>query len=149
MRCSSAGSICHSPFSSLATEIFPALIARRIAVLFRPTAAAAVAMVYMGMLPTVSVSRYGATAQVKKTCMGAAPRSSAPTVSRRRAQAVILKSETYHFHRLNLTRQSGFIVTIYDEDGPRLAATMPCPTPAGAFAEARKIVNNKVEGPRK
>src|SRR5450756_2496525 len=41
MRCSSAGSICHSPFSSLATEIFPALIARRIAVLFRPTAAAA------------------------------------------------------------------------------------------------------------
>src|SRR5208283_1086652 len=119
MRCSSAGSICHSPFSSLATEIFPTLIARRIAVLFRPTAAAAVAMVYMGMLPTVSVSRYGATAQVKKTCMGAAPRSSAPTVSRRRAQAVILKSETYHFHRLNLTRQSGFIVTIYDEDGLR------------------------------
>jgi len=48
MRCSSAGSICHSPFSSLATEIFPALIARRIAVLLRPTAAAAVAMVYMG-----------------------------------------------------------------------------------------------------
>ena len=36
------------PFSSLAAEIFPASIARRIAVLFRPTAAAAVAMVYMG-----------------------------------------------------------------------------------------------------
>ena len=35
------------PFSSLAAEIFPASIARRIAVLFRPTAAAAVAMVYM------------------------------------------------------------------------------------------------------
>ena len=64
MRCSSAGSICHSPFSSLETEIFPALIARRIAVLFRPTAAAAVAMVYMG-LPTVLV-RYGATARLKK-----------------------------------------------------------------------------------
>jgi len=73
MRCSSAGSICHSPFSSLATEIFPALIARRIAVLFRPTAAAAVAMVYMGVLPTVSMSRYGATAQVKKTCLGQHP----------------------------------------------------------------------------
>ena len=67
MRCSSAGSICHSPFSSLATEIFPALIARRIAVLFRPTAAAAIAMVYMGVLPTVLESRYGATALVKET----------------------------------------------------------------------------------
>ena len=33
------GSISHSPFSSLATEIFPTLIARRIAFLFRPTAA--------------------------------------------------------------------------------------------------------------
>jgi hypothetical protein len=28
--------------------------------------------------------------------------------------AMILKSETYHFHRLDLTRQAGFIVTIYD-----------------------------------
>jgi hypothetical protein len=62
---------------------------------------------------------------------------------------VILKSETYNFHRLDLTRQAGFIVTIYDEDGLRLAATMPCATPAEAFAEARKIVDNKVEGPRK
>ena len=33
---------------------------------------------------------------------------------------MILKSETYH--RLNLTRQAGFIVTIYDEDGLRLRA---------------------------
>jgi hypothetical protein len=33
--------------------------------------------------------------------------------------------------------------------GLRLAATMPCSTPAEAFAEARKIVDNKVEGPRK
>jgi hypothetical protein len=65
------------------------------------------------------------------------------------AQAVILKSETYNFHRLDLTRQAGFIVTIYDEDGLKLAATMPCSTPAEAFAEARKIVDNKVEGPRK
>jgi hypothetical protein len=40
------------------------------------------------------------------------------------------------------------IVTIYDEDGLRLAATPPAPTPAAAFAEARKIVDNKVEGPR-
>ena len=62
---------------------------------------------------------------------------------------MILKSETYNFHRLDLTRQSGFIVTVYDEDGLRLAETMPCSTPAEAFAEARKIVNNKVEGPRK
>jgi hypothetical protein len=65
------------------------------------------------------------------------------------AQTVILKSGTYNFHRLDLTRQAGFIVTIYDEDGLRLAATMPCATPAEAFAEARKIVDSKVEGPRK
>jgi hypothetical protein len=65
------------------------------------------------------------------------------------AQAVILKSETYNFHRLDLTRQAGFIVTIYDEDGLKLAATMPCSTPAEAFGEARKIVDNKIEGPRK
>ena len=32
---------------------------------------------------------------------------------------MILKSETYNFHRLDLTRQAGFIVTIYDEDGLR------------------------------
>jgi len=63
------------------------------------------------------------------------------------ARAAILKSETYNFHRLDLTRQAGFIVTIYDEDGLRLAATMPFSTPAEAFAEARKIIDNKVEGP--
>jgi predicted RNA-binding protein associated with RNAse of E/G family len=63
-------------------------------------------------------------------------------------QAVILKSET-HFHRLDLTRQAGFIVTIYDEDGLKLAATAPLATPAEAFSEARKIVDNKVEGPRR
>jgi hypothetical protein len=63
--------------------------------------------------------------------------------------AMILKSETYHFHRLDLTRQAGFIVTIYDEDGLRLAGTQPMPTPARAFEEARKIVDNKVEGPKK
>ena len=62
---------------------------------------------------------------------------------------MILKSETYHFHRLDLTRQAGFIVTIYDDDGLRLAATMPCTIPAEAFGEARKIVDNRVEGPRK
>jgi hypothetical protein len=65
------------------------------------------------------------------------------------AQAAMLKSETYNFHRLDLTRQAGFIVTIYDEEGLRLAATAPCSTPAEAFAEARRIVDNKVEGPRK
>ena len=62
---------------------------------------------------------------------------------------MILKSETYHFHRLDLTRQAGFIVTIYDEDDLRLASTQPMPIPAQAFEEARKIVDNKVEGPRK
>src|SRR5664280_1453260 len=135
MRCSSAGSICHSPFSSLATAIFPALIARRIAVLFRPTAAAAVAMVCMGCcLPFQRAD----TVQLPwlKKCIGW-PRT------------MILKSETYNFHRLDLTRQAGFIVTIYDKDGLRLAATTPFPTPAEAFAEARRIVDGKVEGPRK
>ena len=62
---------------------------------------------------------------------------------------MILKSETYHFHRLHLTRQTGFIVTVYDEDGLRLAATTPASTPAEAFSEARKIVDNKVEGPHR
>ena len=65
------------------------------------------------------------------------------------AQTVILKSEIYNFHRLDLSRQAGFILTVYDEDGLRLAATPPYSTPAQAFAEARKIVDNKIEGPRK
>jgi len=63
--------------------------------------------------------------------------------------AMILKSETYHFHRLDLTHQAGFIVTIYDEQGLRLASTPPLPTPSQAFEEARKIVDNKIEGPKK
>jgi hypothetical protein len=37
---------------------------------------------------------------------------------------MILKSETYHFHRLDLTRPAGFIVTIHDEDGLRLASNV-------------------------
>ncbi len=49
----------------------------------------------------------------------------------------------------NDDRQAGFVVTIYDEDGLRLAATPPLPTPDAAFGEARKMVDNKVEGPRK
>jgi hypothetical protein len=65
------------------------------------------------------------------------------------AQAVILKSETYNFHRLDLTRQAGFIVTVYDEDRLKLASTAPFSTPARAFEEARKIVDNKIEGPKK
>jgi hypothetical protein len=63
--------------------------------------------------------------------------------------AVILKSEIYNFHRLDLTRQTGFIVTVYDEDKLKLAATNPCSTPTELFAEARKIVDNKIESPRK
>ena len=34
-------------------------------------------------------------------------------------------------------------------DLARLASTQPMPIPAQAFEEARKIVDNKVEGPRK
>jgi len=62
---------------------------------------------------------------------------------------MILMSETYNFHRLDLTRQAGFIVTVFDEDVLRLAATTPFSTPAEAFAKARKIVDNKIKGPRK
>ena len=62
---------------------------------------------------------------------------------------MILKCEIYNFHRLDLTRQGGFIVTIYDEDGLRLAATTPLSSPAAAFEDARKVVDNKVEGPRR
>ncbi len=60
-----------------------------------------------------------------------------------------LKSELYNFHRLDLSRQACFVVTIYDEDGLRLATTPPLRTPAEAFNEARKIVDNKAAGPRK
>ncbi len=35
---------------------------------------------------------------------------------------MILRSEIYNFHRIDLSRQAGFIVTIYDEDGLRLSA---------------------------
>ncbi len=59
---------------------------------------------------------------------------------------MILQSRTYHFHRLDLTRQGGFIVTIYDEDGLRLAAPPPLPTPDGAFTAARKIVTTRSRG---
>jgi hypothetical protein len=61
---------------------------------------------------------------------------------------MILKSETYHFHRLDLARQTGVIVTIYDEDGLRLASTQTMPTPAQVFVEARKIVDNRSRGRR-
>ena len=62
---------------------------------------------------------------------------------------MILKSENYNFHRLDLTHQVGFIVTVYDEDGLRLAETARYATPAEAFVEGRKIVDHKVEGPKK
>jgi hypothetical protein len=67
----------------------------------------------------------------------------------REGRDMTLKSEIYHSHRLDLTRQAGFVVTVYDEDGLRLAATVPLPTPEQAFAESRKLVHNKVEGPKK
>ncbi len=81
-------------------------------------------------------------------CWGSTPPFGTNRFKALGTQAVILKSETYNFHRLDLTRQGRFIVTIYDEDGLRLAATIPCSTPAEAFAEARKIVDNRIEGPR-
>ena len=62
---------------------------------------------------------------------------------------MILKSETYHFHRLDLTRQAGFIVTIYDEDGLRLAATMPFSTPAEAFGGSAKDRGQQSRGTQK
>ena len=62
---------------------------------------------------------------------------------------MILKFETYNFHSLDLTRKAEFVVTIYDEDGLRLANTQPMPTPTQAFEEARKIVDNNIEGPKK
>ena len=45
---------------------------------------------------------------------------------------------------LDPMHQNGFIVTVYDEEGLRLATTEPCPTPALAFAEGRNIVDNKI-----
>ena len=64
---------------------------------------------------------------------------------------MILKSETYHFHRLDLTRQAGFIVTIHDEDGLQLASTPLLPTPATVAAAidllqarfCRRVVANR------
>ena len=52
---------------------------------------------------------------------------------------MILKSDTYHFHRLDLTRQAGFIVTVNDEDGLRLAATMPTSTPPKRSEKREKL----------
>jgi len=49
---------------------------------------------------------------------------------------MILKSETYHFPPPRPDQQAGFIVTIYDEDGLRLASTLSLPTPSQAFEEA-------------
>jgi len=61
-------------------------------------------------------------------------------------RGMILKSETYHFRRLDLTRQAGFIVTIYDEDGLRLASTPPLSTPAQAFEGAGEIGTTRSKG---
>ena len=55
---------------------------------------------------------------------------------------MILKSETYNFHSLDLARQAGFIVPVYDEGGLRLAATMQFSTAAEAFEEARKSIQD-------
>jgi hypothetical protein len=52
---------------------------------------------------------------------------------------VILKSEIYNFHRLDLTRQVAFVVTVYDEDGLKLAITKPCATPTEALRNREKL----------
>jgi len=57
---------------------------------------------------------------------------------------MILKSETYHFHRLDLTRQIGFIVTIYDEDGLRLASTPSADT--GCRLRTRRAQDRRQQG---
>jgi hypothetical protein len=59
---------------------------------------------------------------------------------------MILKSETFDFHGLDLTQQAGFIVTIYDEGGQHLAATALRLTPVDVFTDARHIVEYKIEG---
>jgi hypothetical protein len=64
-----------------------------------------------GVLLTVLMSRYGATAPVNKTFLGQA---CDPQV--RNLQFLSSRSHVL----------AGFIVTIYDEDGLRLAATLPC-----------------------
>jgi hypothetical protein len=63
-------------------------------------------------------------------------------MAERRARPMILQSIRYHFHRLE---QAGSIVTVYDEDDLRLAETKARRSPDEAFAEARKIVDGKVE----
>jgi hypothetical protein len=117
MRCSSDASICHSSFSSLAAEIFPAWV------------------------------ETGTIAVVKNQCVAECLASTAtqqagwnPSRDPQKRDLSLSPSD--------LIRQVGFIVTIYDEDGLRLAATLPLATPADAFAEARKIVDNKVESPK-
>src|ERR1035437_4254313 len=62
---------------------------------------------------------------------------------------MILKSETYNFHRLDLTRQAGFIVTVYDEDGLKLAATMPFSTPCRGIRGSAKNPRQQDRGTEK
>ena len=52
---------------------------------------------------------------------------------------MILQSEIYNFHRLDLTRQAGFIVTVYDEDGLKLAATNSFKEGVLALFRARRV----------
>jgi hypothetical protein len=54
--------------------------------------------------------------------------------------ALILKSEIYNFHRLDLIRRAGFVVTIYDEDGLRLAARRSqLPPKLSSFHESSRL----------
>ena len=59
---------------------------------------------------------------------------------------MILKSEPYNFHRLDLTRQAAFIVTIDDEDGLRLTRRWRAQPPP-AFGK-REIVDGRLKDSR-
>jgi hypothetical protein len=56
---------------------------------------------------------------------------------RTRSGAAGLASEIEAMEMVSLRREDHG----YDEDGLRLAATLPFPTPEQAFAEARKVVD--------
>src|SRR5262245_12209971 len=50
---------------------------------------------------------------------------------------MILKSETYHFHRLDLTRQAGFIATVKKRIGPTVVMAVTANRFRMAYKAAR------------
>jgi len=59
----------------------------------------------------------------------------------------VLMTKTHNGYRMDLTRQAGFIVTVYDPDGLRFGATEPAKTPDEAFAAGLAMIDGKVPGP--